>query len=300
MADSFKFQKFEKPSTGFQSIGDEEKGTLVVSGYLKGGIKMSANLLVHLPYFGDFQLIKIVATDDPCAKERISNNMGDENSNEERVLHQFDPQERDNLEFENVPDPLAGEQNWPEEQDLKDDSFEEIENAAKKFKKKRVPKGTSDYQSSWFLDESSSGEGESESESDEQESKNNNQTENKNLQISSKNEKDDVDDEDEESMEDENKNPKTGVRFVGKAQQIESSEDDDQMSVQESHMSIKIKDRSNHTLEELEREQLDWPDEVNVPYDSRASVRFQKYRGLKSFRTSPWDPKVNFILIWFF
>jgi len=36
-----------------------------------------------------------------------------------------------------------------------------------------------------------------------------------------------------------------------------------------------------------------WPDEVEVPLDTPARVRFARYRGLKSLRTSPWDPKEN-------
>ncbi len=38
---------------------------------------------------------------------------------------------------------------------------------------------------------------------------------------------------------------------------------------------------------------MKWPDEVQTPMSVKAKIRFQKYRGLKSFRNTPWDPKEN-------
>ena len=43
----------------------------------------------------------------------------------------------------------------------------------------------------------------------------------------------------------------------------------------------------------LERDELQWPDEVDYPMDTVCRERFARYRGLKSVRESEWDVKEN-------
>ncbi|CAG2220967.1 TSR1 [Mytilus edulis] len=56
-----------------------------------------------------------------------------------------------------------------------------------------------------------------------------------------------------------------------------------------------IQKRIDKRLKKIKEERLHvmFPDEVDTPMERTARERFTRYRGLKSFRTSPWDPKEN-------
>lgn len=244
---------------------DGATGTLKVSGYIRG-MPLSVNGLVHISGLGDFQMSQIDSLDDPHPLEnsRIGRTNGiDEEMCKISVLQVADPAKQESLISENIPDLMDAEQTWPTQQEI------DVANIETKIKKiKKVPKGMSDYQAAWIVESEEEGSDLS-----------------------------DIDEEDEDenefmSCEDENSDPE------------ESEEEDrDFESVAESEMGV-TDERYDQMIDAFEehdvleklrqaREQQQFPDEMDTPEDIPARERFQKYRGLESFRTSPWDPKEN-------
>ncbi|KAJ6811590.1 pre-rRNA-processing protein TSR1-like protein isoform X1 [Iris pallida] len=245
--------------------GNPGRCTLFLSGYVRAH-SISANQLVHLSGGGDFQIGRIDVLKDPFPM----NERKDRNSMEADDLHSIevirtilpDPLKQEPLLVENIPDPLAGEQTWPTEAELAE---ADASNKGRKLKRKKLPRGTSDYQAAWIVDDV-----------------------------------DDIDDEDSHS------NIEEGDGMILDMQEGFDQSDTDEGPHdieydEETEADTEMADNDNLTKEQIVAEikklkeasavDEEFPDEVDTPIDVPARKRFAKYRGLKSFRTSSWDPK---------
>ncbi|KAI6188341.1 Pre-rRNA-processing protein TSR1-like protein [Aphelenchoides besseyi] len=238
-------------------------GTLKLTGYIRGA-PMNVNKLVYIQGWGDFQLQKITKARDPRPLREDKRSM----DFDEQVIAIPNPEIQESLQSEVVVDPMDSEQPEPTEDVLDENIFK-----VPKIKRK-VPKGTSDYQAAWMIDENEDEEiSDEESESDE---------------------------EDDEMDVDENESEGRRVQFDMRPAEKDEDGLADAMSVVSTATESMSMAGINDAIDEAEVqrfreevENLKWPDQVDVDTEQLARERFQRYRGLKSFRTSPWDPKEN-------
>ena len=245
---------------------ESNRGILKVSGYVRGQT-LSVNSLVHLPGYGDFQLLQIDAPPDPFplthdkdgSQSRNKNIDIEMQSTEVKLMERADPLKQESLQAEVVPDPMEGEQTWPTE--------EELAEAASNAKQvvRRVPKGTSVYQASWIVDSEDEADLDQEDDISEMEFEGG---------AHSSSEPDDSDGNASDNDEYEELTTEGDDAKYDAAIDLE----------EEQQMLSKYKEERLHVM---------FPDEIDTPMNAYARTRFQKYRGLKSFRTTLWDPKEN-------
>ncbi|KAK5929527.1 hypothetical protein CgunFtcFv8_010752 [Champsocephalus gunnari] len=267
-------------------VGPTGLGTLCVSGYVRG-CPLQVNRLVHITGYGDFQISQIDAPSDPLpliltatrpAKPGKEGDFDMQDGGEEeapvRVLMKADPSSRESLQAEAEVDPMEGEQTWPTDSELL-----EAEEARKSKRVMKVPKGTSDYQASWIVDEEEESNGEIDEESSEED--------------------DDDDDMLDEAMEDED-NVSQGPGSEEEEEE-EDEEEEEEVCAEErtgvderydEHIDVAEEEEGLKRYREARSNEM-FPDEVDTPLDMPARIRFQRYRGLKSFRSSPWDTMEN-------
>ncbi|KAJ7497776.1 ribosome biogenesis protein tsr1 [Mycena latifolia] len=240
-----------------------EDGTLKVTGVARGAV-LSANRLVHLPNYGDFQISKIMSA--PVAKPGKMDV-------EPAVLCEAGD-DADSLVSSNDPDDMANEQTWPTEEEMQGSGAPVTEPALPDAKQgttpkivRRIPKGMSEYQAAWIVDEDEDdGEEEDKEEAGSQDEA-----------------MDDAVEQEEEEMQD-------------MPVEDHEMETDGRRSVAFEELDVEEEARQLESWRNRKREEEDdltFPDEIDTPKDIPAQTRFQRFRGMRSFRTSPWDPYEN-------
>ncbi|KAJ1949833.1 ribosome biogenesis protein tsr1 [Linderina macrospora] len=261
---------------------DSETGRLAVTGYLRGA-NLSANRLVHIPNFGDFQIDQIYHV--PVAQEAAKANSIDEDT-EPTLLDEPNPELQDSLVAANEPDQLNNEQTWPEDDEMAGwkeqmQQMEEEEARMQAERVIRVPKGTSAYQAAWIaddIDESESGSGSDDSMDSDSEDESGSEIDPFEAG---------EDEEYEEIRVDKHGNP---IEDTQDDAADNDDNDDEALSPEEEERQLReyLRTRASEN-----RDDQQFPDEVDTPRDMPARERFARYRGLQSFRTSPWDPYEN-------
>ncbi|CAG0892533.1 unnamed protein product [Cyprideis torosa] len=251
---------------------------LRVTGYVRGNGPLSANRLIHIPGWGDFQLDRItiprkggrrIEAGDPHRiqkeRKRGSEDVEMEETEEDRVIQVADPALQDSLTSENRPDPLEAEQTWPTDEEMAEARAEQ------RAKRRRVPRGTSEYQAAWIVEE------------DNEEA-----------------EEDDGDVESEASMGEGGMEVETSSQLGEAESDAEESDDEESEELKENDPDSRYDEMTDYAQDEailrkLRAAQEDemFPDEMDTPAEVPARERFARYRGLESFVTSPWDPKEN-------
>lgn len=229
-------------------------GSLTLLGFVRKKM-LNPNDLVHLVGYGDFQIKKIDILPDIVALRP-----GSVEGQDVVQTLKPDPMKQETLEQENEIDPMEGEQTWP---------VAEVERMNTKRIIKKLPPGTSEYQGAWIPEDSDEEQVYSEASDDERDAEM----------------RDIV--EEESEIEDDN----------GSECDVSESEENNEAVAMDldNYDKNNPKEKELKILEKLKEARLEemFPDEIDTPIEMPARLRFARYRGLKSFRKSAWDPQEN-------
>lgn len=239
---------------------DAEFGELVVKGTVRGS-GFNANRLIHIPEFGDFQVSKI----EKCkTSEKRRKQKGSDALTDLDLTNVFESNEnRDGLEGY-----------APEELDMdydEDEGFEYDNLHSARFDdhgflpgreqgpiKVKVPKGTSEYQARWYLDD-----------------------------VINAGDEDDVQ---EEILGDADEGPQDHDMEEGEPTEDVMQEDAEDVPDEDfMELSPEQEERQLNEFRAKEKEDLEFPDEIELHPSDSAIESLKKYRGVKNLGNCHWD-----------
>lgn len=232
-------------------------GSLTLMGFVRKKT-LSPNDLAHIVGYGDYQIKKIDILPDIVALKPGSV----EGAQVVQTLMP-DPMKQETLEQENEIDPMEGEQTWPTAQ---------VERMNTKRIIKKLPPGTSEYQGAWIPEDSDEEQVYSEWSDCEHD------TEMKDI----------AEKECDISESEDDSDPEYDVSNLEEDNEAVAMDVDNYDKNNPKEKELKVLEK----LKEARMEEM-FPDEIDTPIEMPARLRFARYRGLKSFRKSAWDPQEN-------
>jgi pre-rRNA-processing protein TSR1 len=259
---------------GKSAVSEDGTGEVVLTGVVRG-LGLKADRLMQVGDWGDFQVEKIVAAPLEQKKKACGEDMAVDAQGEGTL--ESPTEDQDNLAElapeETLMDDVTGYATSvaPSERKgvLLDDHhyFSDEEYEEEKRRPKKVPKGTSKYQSAWYLDDMSD----------------------------SGSDLEDFDEMDLEDTQSQPAHPADGVEGMdidGKAMtegapsEYPQSEMFLDPSPEDEAAQIEAYRKSRKSEED---EDLEFPDEIELHPNVNARERLIKYRGLKSLKSSTWE-----------
>ncbi|KAK1907417.1 hypothetical protein P3342_005743 [Pyrenophora teres f. teres] len=260
---------------GKSAVNEDGTGEVVITGVVRG-LGLKADRLVQVGDWGDFQVDKIVAAPLEMRKKATQDEMAVDSEGDDTLerptedqddLAELAPEETLMDDVTNYATSVA-----PSERKgvLLDDHhyFSDEEEEVAPTKRRRLPKGTSDYQAAWYLD------GMSDSGSDFEDF-------------------DDMEDQDDgQSQPAHPADGEEGMDIDGRAitegapSEYPQSEMFLDPSPEDEAEQIEAYRKSRKTEE---ADDLEFPDEIELPPNVNARERLLRYRGLKSLKMSKWE-----------
>uniref|UniRef100_A0A093XNN4 Ribosome biogenesis protein tsr1 like n=1 Tax=Talaromyces marneffei PM1 TaxID=1077442 RepID=A0A093XNN4_TALMA len=243
---------------------------VVVTGVVRGkGLK--ADRIVHIPGWGDFQIASITAAPPLNTKGKKEDTMNIDDTEAPQVLDQ-PTDDRDDMaviapeEIEMDDDMLSNPDTERRGVLLDDHHYFSDDESHIPARPKRLPKGTSEYQSAWFLED------DSDSASDMMD----NEDEDMDMEV------DDTEGRPEDGVFPDHADAMTegGPSEYPQSEMFLDPSPEDEADQLENYRA------SRRTEAE---DDLEFPDEIELHPNVLARERLQKYRGLRSLKTSRWE-----------